>query len=240
MKSQYKRDITREYFLPLEQYNFNPSLADNKQLVLAKNLHRTYGIKYGIPESKILKLIMYADSALSHASISERVCYLSDARAIAGFEKNPDSIDKVVFTAGARTFEITNPYLIDKLYYCLKEISESRIKVEEIKYPHYEVEVQKYSAVKHINKKRSSGAIIKKVATELYNELTVKEKITGSKPLYLIGYIFSLYNVGLKREEPILTDIGHQAQNKVKKSKGITTESYLQYLAGRIKRYINK
>lgn len=134
---------------------------------------------------------------------------------------------------------LLTPTLFDKLYLYLKEISDSKVTIKDVTYGQITAECTTYLASKWLNKKRRSGVIIKKVATELYIELTDKEKITGSRPLYIIGYIFSLYEIGLKRGEPILTEHQHNAQNEYKRSKGITTESYLSYLSGHMKRYIN-
>lgn len=108
MRTQYERDFSKEYFLPLISYNFDLTAADQRQMVLAKNLNRSYHIS----ERNLLRLIMYTETALNQASISEKTYFLSDIKAISKFEKNPGSIDKVVFTAGERTFEIINPYFI--------------------------------------------------------------------------------------------------------------------------------
>jgi hypothetical protein len=220
MGKLYKRDIVKEYFRSLKSFRYNPffhpSIANNRQLVLAKNLHRSYGI----PEGNILRLIMYTDIALSYPTNSEIQVYYSDLSEIADFEKNPIPIEKVVFRGDAKAFEITNPYLTDKLYNSLLEL----------------IDFQKITQVKHAKKKLTSAKIIKKVARELFNELTQVEKISNWRSLSIIGYIFCLYNIGLKSEEPILSE---DKFNLLQKGKQVVTETYLQYLASRIERYIN-
>ena len=220
MGKLYKRDIAKEFFRPLKSFRYNPffhpSIANNRQLVLAKNLHRSYGI----PEGNILRLIMYTDIALSNPTNSEIQVYYSDLSEIADFEKNPIPIEKVVFRGNAKAFEITNPYLIDKLYNSLLEL----------------IDFQKITQEKQAKKKLTSATIIKKVARELLNELTQVEKISNWRSLSIIGYIFCLYNIGLKSKEPILSE---EKFNLLQKGKQAVTETYLQYLASRIERYVN-
>jgi hypothetical protein len=226
MKSQYKRDISEDYFRPLKTFHYNPSFhavtATNKQLVLTTNLHRSYGIR----EGNMLRLIIYADISLRWATESEIELYYSDLHEIAEFEKKPFPIERIVFRGSdkplgyPKSFEITNPYLIDKLYYSLIEL----------------INFQEIIKKKKSRKKRTSATIIKKVATELFNELTQVEKMSDWKSLCIIGYIFCLYKIGIKNEEPIMTE---EKFNLLKHEKQIETETYLQYLAHRIKRYIN-
>jgi len=220
MGKLYKRDIAKEFFRPLKSFRYNPffhpSIANNRQLVLAKNLHRSYGI----PEGNILRLIMYTDIALSYPTNSEIQVYYSDLSEIADFEKNPMPVEKVMFRGNAKEFEITNPYLIEKLYNSLLEL----------------IDFQKITQEKLAKKKITSATIIKKVARELFNELTQVEKISNWRSLGIIGYIFCLYNIGLKSKEPILSE---EKFNLMQKGKQNVTETYLQYLAGRIERYIN-
>ena len=176
MGKLYKRDIAKEFFRPLKSFRYNPffhpSIANNRQLVLAKNLHRSYGI----PEGNILRLIMYTDIALSYPTNSEIQVYYSDLSEIADFEKNPMPIEKVIFRGNAKAFEITNPYLIEKLYNSLLEL----------------IDFQKITQEKLAKKKITSATIIKKVARELFNELTQVEKISNWRSLGIIGYIFCL------------------------------------------------
>ena len=230
MESQPKREISQVYFVPLKSFKcrplFHSSVANNKQMVLAKNLHRSYRI----PEENALRLIMYTEIALSYTTESEIQVYYSDLKEIADFEKDPFQIEKVVFKGGSkdaaytRSFEIANPYLIDSLYNSMIEL----------------LDFQKITKEKHKKEQSTSATIIQKVATELYIELTEKEKISKWKALCIIGFIFSLYKVGLKKDEPIMTEEEYNAQKEARNAKEIIiTESYLQYLGDQIKSYIN-
>jgi hypothetical protein len=231
MESKYKRDLSEKSFRSLENFRYNPHLyppaANNKQLVMAKNLQRSYGI----PEANILRLIMYVDFALHWAFESEIELYYSDLHEIADFEKEPYSIERVIFQGlaetpeGPKSFEITNPYLVDKLYYSLIEL----------------LNFQKIIKKRQSKKGQTSPAVIKKVANELHVELKDKEKLTGSKPLYVIGYIFSLYGIGFKDGESILTEKDFNAQKKTILEKGETADqSYLQYLAITVRKHIKE
>jgi hypothetical protein len=224
MKSDEKGEILQESLSPLSSFLhnalLNPSVANNKQMVLAKNLHRSYQV----PEGNILRLIIYADIVLNRTRGKERNLFFSDLSAIADSGKNKTVFEKVVFKGREKSFEISSPYLIDKLYNSLLAIIDFR-----------NTGKKDFSV-----KKPASSASIKKLATELYSELTEKEKITGSKPLYIIGYIFSLYNVGLKKGEPILTEKEFKVRVDKMKPEGETNaENYLQYLSRRIRPYIN-
>lgn len=216
MESHYKRDISNDYFMPLKGFHYNPSVhpsvANNRQLALVKNLHRSYSIA----EGNLLRLIVYADIALSYATESEIQLYYSDLQEIASFEHNPEPINKVVFRGENKAFEITNPYLIDELYKSMLNL----------------IDFRKIIKNKHSKKKRPSGAIIKKIATELFHELTEAEGLSEWKSLCVIGYIFRLYGISLKSEDPILTEDEYKKQT-------FQPQPYLTYLSGRIKRYIN-
>ena len=223
MKSQYKRDISKEYFRPLKSFSYNPSfhpsVANNKQLVLAKNISRSYPI----PEGNILRIIMYTDIAVSYATESEIDFYYSDMKEISDFEKEPISIEKVVFKGSAKSIEITNPYLIDRLYKSLFEIMDLRNILKERR--------------TNKTKKRPSAKIIKLIATEIHNELTTVEKISSWKSCCIIGFIFALYSIGLKTEESIMTEKEFEIE---KATKQVITETYLSYLSKRIDKYIIK
>jgi hypothetical protein len=222
MESQYQRDITQQYFRPLKSFLYNPSLhwstANNKQLKLAEKLSK----EYPIPEGNILRLIIYADVAWSYATDSEIQVYLSDMTEIAEFEKEPEPIEKIVFRGSAKSFEITNPYLIDQLYYSMIDL----------------LNFQKIIKEKGAKKKRPSAKIIHLIATEIYNELTQVEQITGSKPFYIAGYIFGLYNIGIKKDDYVMNEEQHEIDRQQKKIKGITTHSYRQYLRDKMKNII--
>lgn len=219
MKSKYKRDISGEYFRPLSSFRYNPCyhphVANNKQLVLAKNINRSYGIS----EGSMLRLIMYAEIALSNAIDREIELSYSDLSEIIEFEQDPVPIDKIVFKGGSKSFEITNPHIIDNLYYSIIDLF------------NFQENVKKRGS----GKKYSSDAAVKNVAAELFSELTRTEKISDGKSYCIIGYIFCLYNIHLESEDPILSE---DQYNSLKKEQHVLTETYLQYLAGRIKKLL--
>jgi hypothetical protein len=220
MGSQYKRDISQNFFKPLIRYHYNPSFANSKQIELAEKLSKGYSLD----EGNILRLIMYADIAWSYATESEILVYYSDLKEIADFEKDSVPIEKIVFRGYAKSFEITNPYLIDKLYYSMIDL----------------FDFQKIIKEKGAKKKRLSAKIVKLIATEIYNELTQVDKIKNWKSLCIAGFIFGLYNIGLKKDEYIMNQEQHELDRANKKLKGITTQTYRQYLRDRMKRYISK
>lgn len=224
-RSQYKRDISREFFLSLNDFK-NRAILQNKsatipQQVLARNLHRSYGL----PEKNILHSVVYADVAFNRAKLSEHDFNLLDANSVAQFENGPESIQEIVFKANDKNIEIRNPYFIDKLYYYLLEITDS----------HFDLSQRKIFGKLELKKKRPSATIIKKIATELFNEFTQVEKISAWKSYCIVGYIFCFYKISLKSEDPILNE---QEFNLKKEKYGLDTGTYLQYLSGRIKRYI--
>lgn len=219
MKSLYNKDLTRRSFRPLKNFRYNPffhpSVANNKQLVLAKNLSRSYGVT----EMNVLRLIMYSDFALSYAHESEIQVQFSDLKDISEFDESREEVRRIVFTGDTKSFEITNPHLIDELYKSMQNFIEfHRIKN------------------KKPNKKGISDTIIKKVANELYKELTEVERISEWRSLCIIGYVFCLYNVCLDSEQPIMTEEKFNLSDPEIRA---PSETYLQYLSARIKQYIN-
>jgi hypothetical protein len=220
-----KENISGEYSATLNSFRYNPlfhpSVANNRQMVLAKNLHRSYHI----PEGNILRLILYTEIALHWTRESDVKLYYSDLSALEDFGKNSEPVEKVIFSGKTRNLEITSPYFIENLHQSLLDLAD----------------FGKAGKGKKSGKRPASASVVKKVATELYIELSENEKLTGSKPLYIIGYIFSLYNVALKNEGPVLTEKEFMLGLEKKKSEGIViTESYLQYLGRRIRPYINR
>lgn len=73
---------------------------------------------------------------------------------------------------------------------------------------------------------------IKKIATEMFNELTGKDKLSDWKSYCIIGLIFAFYQIGINYNYPILTEVEHKISQP--------GENYLSYLSGNIKRYIIK
>ncbi len=220
MKSKYKREISKDYLRPLSSFRYNPCyhphVATNKQLVLAKNLSRSYGIADG----NVLRMIMYTEIALSHSADREIELSYSDLSEIIEFEQDPVPIERITFQGGSKSFEITNPHIIDNLYYSIIDFFNFQEIIRE----------------RGSDKERSSDAVIRSVAAELFNALTNEEKISEGKSYCIIGYIFCLYNIHLKPDGPILSE---DQYNLLKKEKQNKTETYLQYLAGRVKQYVS-
>jgi hypothetical protein len=219
MEMKKKKDVSKVYFKPLKSFRYNSSfhhsVANTKQLVLAKNLNRSYNIS----EGNILRLITYADIALKLATESEINFYYSDMMEIADFEKDPTPIEKIIFKGRSKSFEITSPYLIDRLYISLLDI----------------MDFQKILKKGQDKNGQASASIIKKVATEIYNELTTIEKLSSRKAYCIVGFIFAFYKIGLKPHEPILTEKEFEIEKKTNK---IFTGTYLQYLSKQIEAYI--
>lgn len=219
MESQYNRDLNRQYFRPLRSFQYRPSLhwgtATEEQLALADKIAEDYNMNPG----NVLRLIVYADLALFRAQESELQRYYSDLAEITEFEATPQPIKRIVFEGETKAFRVENPYLIDHIYATIFELITAR------------------ASFKKDGKKRSSSTIIKMIGTEIYNELTTRERITPFKSECILVQILSLYNIGLKRNEPLLTEEQHRAAQKARKAKGMTTQQYLTYCRGMGKNY---
>lgn len=220
MKSLYKREISEDYFRPLSNFRYNPCyhphVASKKQLVLARNLSRSYQLT----EGKILRLIMYTEIALNNATDRDIELSYSDLSEIIEFEREPEPIDKLVFKSKNKSFEIVNPFIIDHLYYSVIDLF------------NFQQTVKKRRSGERISADESK----KKVAAELFAELTQTDKISERKSYCIIGFIFCLYDIHLESEGPILSENNY---NKLIKEDPAITETYLQYLARRIKSYLN-
>ena len=147
---------------------------------------------------------------------------------IADFEKEPFSIDKIVIRGSdkplgyPRSFEINNPYLIDELYRSMLDFMDFKKVLKKRR--------------DNTKKKRPSAKIIKLIATEIYNELTQVEKISEWKSYCIVGFIFAFYQIGIKTEDPIKSE--EQYNQWMKEERSASAETYLQYLAHRIEKYI--
>jgi len=219
MESKYNRDLNREYFRPLRTFQYRPSFhwgtSSFEQLALADKLAEDYDMNPG----NVLRLIIYADRALFRAQESELQQYYSDLSEITDFEATPQPIRRIVFEGDTKAFRVENPYLIDHIYRAVFDLLESR------------------ASFKKDGKKRSSASIIKMIGTEIYTELTTREHITPWKSDCILVQILSLYNIGLKINEPLLTEEQHNAEQQKRKAKGMTTEAYLTYCGGLGKNY---
>jgi len=207
------------YFKPLKSFRYNPYIhpytANDKQTVLARKLNKSYGIPLG----NILRLIIYTDVALSLGNESELQLLYSDLKQIAEFEKDHDTFEKLIFAGKSKSIEITNPFIIERVFMSMVNLMDS------------------HSIIKNRGpqKKNTSSLILKKVATELYNELFTEEKYSPWRSLCLIGYIFALYKVKLDDGGTILTEEEYDQKNKAGNA---LPETYLQYLSARIRPYV--
>lgn len=227
-KSNYRRDINKDYFFPLSEFKFNPSfhwsVARYEQQRLTERLHERYN---NITELDFLRLIVYAGRALGLASEVDIKLYFSDMEEIGSFEKEPFNIDKVVFrgyskeSGYTKSFEITNPYMVDQLYHFLRELFDYRAIIKE----------------KQSQKKPPSGEIIKLIGSEIFNDLIGHEDISTWKAECILAQILSIYQIGLRVDEPLMTEQQHQDYNSEMKEKNIPTESYLTYCRGQGKNY---
>jgi hypothetical protein len=221
MGKQSERSSQRDYFKPLKNFRYNPYIhpytASNKQTVLAQKLNKSYGIPLG----NILRLIIYTDVALSLSDESELQLYHSDLKQIADFEKEHDAFEKLIFAGKRKTIEIKNPFLIERVFMSMINIIDSHSIIRR----------------KGQQKDRTSSLVLKKVATELYNDLCTEEKFSPWRALCIIGYIFALYKVKLDDGEFILSEEEYDLKNKDRKPE---YETYLQYLSSKIKPFVGE
>jgi hypothetical protein len=89
-----------------------------------------------------------------------------------------------------------------------------------------------YGSTPYKGKKIFLEESIKKIATEIFNQLTKEKNISKWQSLCIIGFIYAFYQIGINYNYPILTEEVH----KIKRP----GENYLSYLSGNIKRYIIK
>jgi len=227
-ESNYKRDINQDYFLPIREFKFNPSfhwsVARYEEQRLAESLHKRYPEIY---EMNFLRLIMYAGRALGLASEVDIKLYYSDMEEIGTFEEDPFNIDRVVFRgyskeAGfTKSFEITNPYMVDQLYHALMELFDFKSIIKD----------------KQSRKKPLSGDIIKLIGTEIYGNLIKYDGISRWKADCILAQIFSIFSIGLRVDEPLMTEQQYQEHCSKMKDLDIKTVSYLTYCRGQGKNY---
>ena len=220
MESHYKRDLSLQYFRPLKTVHYNSwrDFPSPNKLELAEKLSEVYGIQI----EKIFHLMKYVEIADSWALESEIQLYYSDRQEVLRFEKDTEPIKTIRFECENKHLEITNPFVIDRMYSLLFHI---------------------YKDERHLQsdkKKRPSAKIVKMIATEIYHDLIplIQSEKPRWKALCIVGYIFGVYNIGLKSSDYIMNQEQHEAERIKKRNKGITTETYLQYLSGHMKRYI--
>lgn len=227
------RDIDKDYFLPLKWYRYepNPYLFDKSQIDLAEKLTQHYNLFPG----NALRLIGYAERALTWALKSEQKFSVDDWGEFLQFQENPPPIRKVTFQGDGKSFVIRNPYWIDELYKRISElITTANIQgIDETAAS----PIESLLKSNHITRKtRPSTRIIKKIGTEIYRELVDVEKLTKWKAECILVQILSIYKIGLKVGESLKTAREHHEYNETRKSK-YPIESYLQYCRGKGKNY---
>lgn len=225
METQYKRNITEDSFYPLKKFRyilpFHWQTAKPEQLALSEQLSS----QYHLPVGNILRLIMYVDRAWYVAQESEYQLYYSDRHSLIEYDKKNEPIEKITIHGKNGAAEITNPHLIDTVYYFMIDKLESSKKDQK--------------------KKRPSERIIKLIANEVYNEIIPWLKTDNGrtavtprwKALCITGYIFGLYNIGIKKDEYIMNQEQYKENRHKRKRKDGNLETYLQYLSGNMKSY---
>jgi hypothetical protein len=218
IKSNYKRIATDIHFKPLSEFigKWNEELGINAEM---NKLADKLSIKYCISQETILRLIRYVLFAYESTTPGVIKGILTDYKQVIQFEKKPEQIISITFNTEQKQFIITEHEVIDELYYTLFN------KMFQTDKPH-----------SNKNKKLIEEGSIKKIATELFNELTKKENISEWKSYCIIGFIFAFYRFGIKRTGIIKTENRYNLYRE----KHYKTDSYLQYLSGNIKRYIIK
>jgi len=205
-KSNYIRQESDIHFKPLSEFNGEWRISDDK-IELSKKLSENYGIS----EDKILHLIQYVEFAFLSDIPGIINNVVTDINQVQNFENDPQSIISIKFECKNKHFTITNPNTIDKIYSLL-----------------FNTMFEMTPNITKQKKKILSEVSIKRIATELYDELTKKYEISEWKSYCIIGFIFAFYEIGINFDHPIMTE--QQYKNG----------SYLTYLSGNIKRYIIK
>jgi len=218
------KDIDRIFFLPMSDVFRDPeNTRHEEEQHFAESLHERYN---AIPIIEFEYLIDYTDIALLFASGAGVKLWDQDRASFASMEKEPFNIDRIVLE-GCRTgesqtmsFEIISPYIIDQVHNLLKELFDY-LPVKNEKQP---------------KKKRPSAEILKLIGTEIFNALR-SYRISKWKAECILGQIMGFYQIGLKIDEPVMTEQEHSDHNAEMRGKNIPTESYLSYCRGQGKNY---
>lgn len=166
---------------------------------------------YGLSREKINHLIRYVVYAFGTSSFFDEEIKVID------FDRNPEQILSVRFESMNKHFTIKDRKIIDKMYKLL--IGENNL----FKLP------QPY------NKE-----IVRKIATQVFRELTGKEKISKSAAYCIIGLILAYHSYGVCKEK-VMTEGEFIYDTIEKENKGIAvTKNYLQYLADTVVEYIEE
>jgi hypothetical protein len=215
MKINYTRNDI--HFKSLSEYNgqWNEAWGINTRL---NDLADKLSTSYPISHEKILRLIRYVYFAYESSSPEIYKSIVTDYKQVMQFKYGPEPIVSVTFKTEHKQFTITNAPVIDELFNTLLNKMFETI-----------------DTVPKKNKKTlPEKGSIKKIATELFKELTQKENISEWRSYCIIGFIFAFYRFGIKYTGIIKTE----ERYNLYKEKHYKTESYLSYLAGNIRRYI--
>jgi hypothetical protein len=210
MKSRFKGGISKEELISLDSYPFYPRFSPHVKHE-ESDLVVQLSDKYAIPKDNILRLILYVDYAYFWVRKGESPFLCRDPHGISGFELKPEPITSIAFKSKRTSIKIINPDIIDKLYSHFVKL-------------YYQPKPTKDK------KKRTSVKDIKKIATDIFKELTEKEKIGPHQAMYVIGYIFAYYGIGLKYNNPIVSEEIYKKTHY--------RGNYLTYLKDNIKNYI--
>ena len=164
---------------------------------------------YGLSKDKINHLIKYVIYAFGTSS------YFEEEIKVIDFNKNPEQILSVRFESLNKNFTIKDQKIISKMYKLL--IGENNL----FKLPH-----------------PYTKEIVTKIATQVFRELTEKDKLSKSAAYCIIGFILAYYSYGVCKEK-LMTEGEFIYDTIEKENKGTpVTNTYLQYLADKVVEYI--
>jgi hypothetical protein len=214
MKKEYEsnnnqpRGLLTVPFKPISNWDGKPGINNHEDINEWSLAERLYK-DYGLSREKINHLIRYVIYAFGTGS------YFDEEIKVINFEKDPEPLLSVRFESRNKQITLRDPKVIDKLYKLL--LNENNL--SKLQNP-YDKE------------------IIKQVATEVLKELTGKENIPTPTAYCIIGFIFAYHGYGICKEK-IMTEGEFIYDTIEKESKNISvSETYPQYLARRIKEYI--
>jgi len=195
-------------FKPISIWDGKPG-NNNHEDITEWSLAERLSKDYGLSRDKINHLIRFVIYAFGTGS------YFEEEIKVIDFEKAPEPLLSVRFESRNKQITIRDPKVIDKLYKLL--LSENNL--FKLQNP-YDKE------------------IIKQVAVEVLKELTGKENIPTPAAYSIIGFIFAYHGYGICKEK-IMSEGEFIYDSIEKENKNISvTGTYPQYLARRIKEYI--
>ena len=187
----------------------------DKQIAVAQNIHRSFGI----PEQNIIRLIAFTGYIISSTGKNSNNFNYSFIREVTEFLNDAGNIKTVSFSTESKSLTVKNTKLAGSLLESLVDLINS----------------------KSITSGTTSASLsnnenIKQLAGELYEDLVTNEKLTPWRALCVIGYIYLLFDLKLDDEEQLLAEHEFQQRNK---NSGSNSKTYLNYLTDRIKNYLS-